>query len=70
MMNEPGPNNLKALHWVQSHEGCEASEIKWDPWTGHYVEMSNEGWAADEFQAFSIRCYDLFATPLWASEWA
>lgn len=66
----PGANTEKALRWVQSHEGCEDATIKWDPWVDHFIEVTQGSLTEDEFTAFSTRCFDLFATPVWASEWA
>jgi hypothetical protein len=66
----PGANNEKALHWVQSHEGMEDAEIKWYAWGGYYIETPAGHLSEDAFMAMATRCFDLFATPLWSSEWS
>lgn len=69
-MEQPGANNEKALRWVQSHEGWDGATIKWDLWVGHFVETPQGSLSDDQFITLSTRCFDLFATPLWASEWS
>lgn len=69
-MHEPGVNNQKALKWVQSHEGFDAAEIKWDPWVEHYIEVEKGDMGNDEFVAISSYCFNLFDTPMMAREWA
>lgn len=68
---EPGANNLKALNWVRSHEehDNDDTQIKWEPWTGHYIEVVMGDKSDGDITSMSRRAMQLFHTPVWAKEW-